>query len=102
MNRILPRTRHTARVLLLFCFLCAANTQISAGEQTSDAQVVAYTKAALANDPRVEDSDVEVESSQGVVTLTGIVNSLAARTHARSSAGAENCRGRLRRGPHVH
>jgi osmotically-inducible protein OsmY len=54
----------------------------STGEVVDDAIITTKVKASFVADPTVSALDVKVETSQGVVNLTGIVNSEQERQRA--------------------
>ena len=62
---------------------CAATPeQRSTGEVIDDAAITTKVKANLLADPMVSAFAISVETSRGVVNLTGIVNSTAERDRA--------------------
>jgi osmotically-inducible protein OsmY len=75
-------TRHT-RVLssllvaLLLLPLTFAACGKSVGETIDDATITARVKTALLNDPQVGGMKIDVDTTQGVVTMSGIVKSQA-------------------------
>ena len=60
----------------------------SAGQQVDDAGITASVKAQLADDPRVKARDIDVDTVQGVVTLSGKVQSESERMRALQIARA--------------
>lgn len=58
-----------------------------AGGQMDDAQVTARVKAVLAADREMQGVRIDVETSQGMVTLSGQAPSLAVKTRAGELAG---------------
>lgn len=62
---------------------CAATPeQRSTGEVIDDTAITAKVKTGLIGDPMVSAFAISVETSRGVVSLTGIVNSAAERARA--------------------
>jgi len=62
---------------------CAATPeQRSTGEVIDDTAITTKVKTSLLGDPMVSGFAISVETSRGVVSLTGIVNSAAERTRA--------------------
>jgi hyperosmotically inducible periplasmic protein len=62
---------------------CASTPeQPSTGEIIDDSAITTKVKTALFTDPTVSGFAISVETSRGVVSLTGIVNSPAERTRA--------------------
>src|SRR5262245_55700965 len=59
---------------------CATNR--SASTQIDDAAITAAVKSRLAADPDVAALNIDVDTLEGVVTLSGQVNSAAERTEA--------------------
>jgi hyperosmotically inducible protein len=59
---------------------CATNR--SATAQMDDAGITAAVKSRLAADPDVAALNIDVDTMNGVVTLSGMVNSAAERTEA--------------------
>jgi hyperosmotically inducible periplasmic protein len=54
----------------------------SAGEKIEDATVSTRVKAVLSSDKQLGDSKIDVDTRNGVVTLSGAVASTQARDHA--------------------
>ena len=62
---------------------CASTPeQRSTGEVIDDTAITTKVKTSLLGDPMVSAFAISVETSRGVVSLTGIVNSAAERTRA--------------------
>ncbi len=62
---------------------CASTPeQPSTGEMIDDSAITTKVKTALFTDPTVSGFGISVETSRGVVGLTGIVNSAAERARA--------------------
>jgi osmotically-inducible protein OsmY len=69
--------------VLIFTILCVGLSLTAwATDRPSDATITLWVKEALHEDPRIDASEVNVEIDSGVVTLTGIVKSLAAKKYA--------------------
>jgi osmotically-inducible protein OsmY len=65
-----------ATVAALMLTACApTETSRGTGQYIDDTAVTARVKAALANDPVVKATDVQVETFKGVVQLSGFVDS---------------------------
>jgi len=58
------------------------STNQSATEQIDDASITASVKAKFATDDDVKAHNIDVDTVNGVVTLTGIVNSAAEKAEA--------------------
>lgn len=75
-------------------------TRSSAGEYIDDTTITTRVKLALANDPSVKASQVNVETYRGVVQLSGFVDSEAnikrAAEVARAVPGVQSVRNDLR------
>jgi osmotically-inducible protein OsmY len=76
--------RHTRRALfslaliaMLVLPLTFAACGKSVGETIDDATITARVKTALLNDPQVGGMKIDVDTTQGVVTMSGIVKSQA-------------------------
>lgn len=57
-----------------------------ADRKPSDEDISYWTHYALTHDPRILGSEISVEARDGVVTLTGVVDDLAAQTYAIAEA----------------
>lgn len=99
--------RYGAATALLACMSlgvlggCASNDpRRSVAENVDDAAITAEVKAALVGDPELKASDINVETVQGVVQLSGFVSSAesvaAAATVARTVKGVKSVRNDLR------
>src|SRR6476646_5991750 len=87
-----PRVPTAIAVLLMLAGLAACKTTSSPRRQVDDAAIKASVKAKLAADVRLSTlTNVEVNSTNGVVTLAGMVNDpsdrIAAENVARSVEG---------------
>jgi hyperosmotically inducible protein len=60
----------------------ACSTNQSASKQIDDAAITAEVKTKLAADPEVAAHNIDVDTLNGVVTLSGIVDSAAERDEA--------------------
>ena len=75
--------------LLASTFLAGCRTNESPEAQVDDLQITAQVKAKLASDVGVESvTNISVNSTNGIVTLSGQVDSDAIRTKAESVAKA--------------
>lgn len=59
---------------------------LQAAERPKDADINYWVKDSLRNDQRVDASTIEVATNHGVVTLSGVVDSLAAKHYAQMEA----------------
>jgi len=75
-------------LLTIFLFLtgCQALTGETLGQNIDDANVTAYVKAKLASDKAINLTRIGVETTRGVVHLTGIVGSDEERQRAEELA----------------
>ncbi|WP_020652699.1 BON domain-containing protein [Massilia niastensis] len=77
-----------------------SDTRHGVAEAFDDAGITAGVKAAILRDPELKVSDINVETSQGVVQLSGFVGSAdsvaAAATVARTVRGVKSVRNDLR------
>ncbi|HEY0686895.1 MAG TPA: BON domain-containing protein [Steroidobacter sp.] len=73
--------RELAFIVCLFCVVEVAAAQ-PAGQAVEDSVLTTKVKAALAGDRAVKARDIEVETRDGVVQLSGFVDSEDARTAA--------------------
>lgn len=73
--------RELTFILCMFCVVEAAAGQ-AAGQAVDDSVLSTKVKAALASDRAVKARDIEVETRDGVVQLSGFVESEDARTAA--------------------
>jgi len=65
-------------VLMAGIFACAGNeTRSSTGEYIDDTVITTKVKAAIFNESSLRSLDVSVETDQGIVQLSGFVNSQA-------------------------
>jgi osmotically-inducible protein OsmY len=73
---------------------------VSAGEEVSDAWIVTKVKSQLAADPEVNSFNIDVDATQGEVTLSGVVTDQRARTEAeriaRATEGVKSVRNEIR------
>jgi hyperosmotically inducible protein len=95
--------RHLRELTLIVCLFCvipaAAAADQSANRAVNDSALTAKVKSALAGAVGVESRDIEVETRDGVVQLSGFVASEDARTaalmRARSVGGVAEVRNDL-------
>jgi len=71
-----------ALVLALTMTTVACSTTQSAGGQVDDAELASKVKAKLAADPEVNPFEIDVDVNDGVVRLSGSVDTAADRTEA--------------------
>lgn len=77
------RVLQTVAVLTLVCFVASCKTTTSAGTQIDDAAIKTAVKAKMAADVRLSTlTNIEVNSTNGVVTLAGQVESESDRAQA--------------------
>lgn len=70
-------------VLIMALVACAPTaTREGTGEYIDDSMITAKVKAALATDPDVKATEVNVETFKGTVQLSGFVNSRASAQRA--------------------
>jgi osmotically-inducible protein OsmY len=83
-NRITSMTRIVIGLLLVALMAgCASSaTQESTGEYIDDSGITASVKAAIYNDPMLKFGQISVETYQGVVQLSGFVDSKQAAARA--------------------
>jgi len=62
-------------ILLVAVLVSAAGCGRSIGETIDDATITARVKTALLNDPDVSGLRIDVDTSRGVVTMSGVVKS---------------------------
>lgn len=90
--------------VLAFSTLAACSSTDSGrrtvGQYVDDATITASIKAAIVNEPSLKVSDIQVETYQGVVQLSGFVSSAAniatASTVARSVNGVKSVKNDIR------
>ena len=70
-------------IILIFAILCVGLSSRSwTADRPSDETITLWIKEALHEDPRIDASEVNVETDSDLVTLTGIVKNLAAKKYA--------------------
>jgi hyperosmotically inducible periplasmic protein len=73
------------------------------GEVVTDAAITSAVKTKLLGDPDVKGLNIDVDTSNGVVTLTGVVHTAAERTEAlrltRGTKGVKNVKNNLKLEP---
>ena len=81
------RILQTVAVLVLVAFVAGCKTTSSPGRQVDDAAIKTAVKAKMAADVRLSTlTNIEVNSTNGVVTLAGQVGSEADRAQAAAVA----------------
>ena len=75
-------TRRTAASLLCLLPLFAAACSKTIVDTIDDRTITARVKTALLNDPQVGAMKIDVETTQGVVTMSGVVQSKAEEMRA--------------------
>jgi hyperosmotically inducible protein len=79
---------------------CATDSPAAVARQTDDAGITAGVKAALLGDASLKASEIDVDTDQGVVRLSGFVSSAddvaAAAAAARTVRGVRSVRNELR------
>jgi osmotically-inducible protein OsmY len=77
------RVLQTVAVLTLVCFVASCKTTTSPGRQIDDAAIKTAVKAKMAADVRLSTlTNIEVNSTNGVVTLAGQVENESDRAQA--------------------
>ena len=77
------RYLQTVAVLTLICFVASCKTTSSPGRQIDDAAIKTAVKAKMAADVRLSTlTNIEVNSTNGVVTLSGQVENESDRVQA--------------------
>jgi osmotically-inducible protein OsmY len=71
-----------AAVFAALAFLLSVAQSASGAERPGDAEITDWVEEAIAADPRVRGSVVEVETRGGIVTLSGSVATVAGRRYA--------------------
>ena len=83
---------HLAPLLLVCAMLAAACGTNSSNESTSqyiyDAAITTKVKAALASTPQLSAMNTRVETTNGVVTLTGVIKSADDKARATKAASS--------------
>lgn len=79
---------HLRELTLVVCLFCVV--EVAAQQSIDDTALTAKVKAALATERFVQARDIEVETRDGVVQLSGFVDSEAARTAAVMRARSVN------------
>ena len=95
--RLLPAWMLSAVVVFLLIFAACGKT---IDDTIDDAMITAHVKTALLNDPQVGGMKIDVDTTDGIVTLTGIVKSEAEAARAielaRRAAGVKEVKSALR------
>ncbi len=87
----MDRSRSTGAFILALAFFVTVTMFVgacgkSAGETIDDAGITAQVKTALLNDPDVGALRIDVDTSKGLVTLSGVVKTKEEETKAVSIA----------------
>ena len=80
-RQLVRRTAAAITIAWLLPLMFAACGK-TVGETIDDATITARVKTALLNDPQVGGTKIDVETTQGVVTMSGTVKSEAEATRA--------------------
>ena len=100
-----PLTRSLIVVVLVVLVAagCTGLTGKTAGENLDDATITAKVKTALLNDPQVGGLKIDVDTTKGVVTMSGMVKSPAEAERAvqlaRQQGGVKDVKSTLQVGP---
>jgi len=100
-----PRTRALsfALIALFLLPLTFAACGKTVGETIDDATITARVKTALLNDPQVGGLKIDVDTTKGIVTMSGIVKSPAEADRAvqlaRQQTGVKDVKSTLQVGP---
>ena len=101
-----PRTRARFSFALIALFvlpLTFAACGKTVGETIDDATITAKVKTALLNDPQVGGLKIDVDTTKGVVTMSGIVKTPAEAERAvqlaRQQGGVKDVKSTLQVGP---
>jgi hyperosmotically inducible protein len=103
--KLMFRTRSTGAVVLALALIVTAFAACgkTTGETIDDAGITAQVKTALLNDPEVGGLRIDVDTSKGLVTLSGIVKSkeeeVKAIAIARKVQGVRDVRSTLQVSP---
>jgi osmotically-inducible protein OsmY len=76
------RVRAQLLALVLIVPLAVAACGKSVGETIDDASITAKVKTALLNDPQIAGLKIDVDTTLGVVTMSGVVKSTAEEQRA--------------------
>jgi hyperosmotically inducible protein len=97
------RTLSLALIALLVLPLTFAACGKSVGETIDDATITARVKTKLLNDPQVGGLKIDVDTTKGVVTMSGVVKSQAEAERAvqlaRQTDGVKDVKSTLQVGP---
>jgi hyperosmotically inducible periplasmic protein len=80
MLRLNPRWRLAACVLVIAIAFTGCGKSV--GETIDDATITAQVKTRLLNDPQVGGMKIDVDTTLGVVTMSGVVKTRAEETRA--------------------
>jgi len=67
---------------IVMLLACLATTSLFAAEPMTDVDISYWVRDSLRIDPRVDAARISVASEQGIITLTGTVDNLAAKQYA--------------------
>jgi hyperosmotically inducible periplasmic protein len=99
-NQTLFSIALVAMLLLPLTFAACGKT---VGETIDDASITAHVKTALLNDPQVGGLKIDVDTTMGVVTMSGIVKSRAEADRAvqlaRQASGVKDVKSTLQVAP---
>lgn len=91
--------RHLRELTVIVCLFCVIEAAAADPQSASDSALTAKVKSALTIERDIKASDIEVETRDGVVQLSGFVDSEDARTaavlRARSVTGVAEVRNDL-------
>lgn len=91
--------RHLRELTLIVCLFCVMEAAAADPQSANDSALTAKVKSALTMERNIKASDIEVETRDGVVQLSGFVDSEDARTaavlRARSVTGVAEVRNDL-------
>lgn len=74
--------RKAVAIIIFFAASAMVSTGALAAKNPADRNVTFWVKEALREDPRIEASEVNISTRSGIVTLTGLVRTLAAKRYA--------------------
>lgn len=82
MKRIIAISRNTLVAAGLFALVGCASSMVPEGTQSSDSGITSVVEASLEANETVKARQVEVQTREGVVYLTGVVETVEARREA--------------------
>jgi osmotically-inducible protein OsmY len=74
--------RKTVPIIVFFAASAMASMGARPAERPADGEVTSWVKEALRQDPRIDASRVNIGTRSGIVTLSGVVKTLAAKRYA--------------------